>query len=64
MKKYKVSIPWHATYFVDVEAENEEEAKIKALNEGYPQLCHQCNTDVQIDEPNDESELTVYDNED
>ena len=57
MKKYHVAMPFYATAFIKVEAENEEEAIEKAEREiGYPTLCHQCSHDVEMGEPNYEVE--------
>jgi hypothetical protein len=54
-----VIIPWHATVFVEVDAENKKEAEEKALDEAYPSLCHQCSNEIQIDEINDSAEIDI-----
>ena len=56
MKKYLVSIPWHAVVFVHVEANSIEEAKEKGLEEAYPGLCHQCTDTVEMGEFADQYE--------
>lgn len=49
MPKYSVAIEVHATMYVEVEADSEEEAKEKAETEAYePTLCWQCANDVEI----------------
>ena len=60
MKTYNVSIPWHCSVFVTVEAEDEYLAKEKALNEACPKVCHQCSNRVEIGEINFDYEPEVY----
>ena len=59
-KAYNVSIPWHCTVFVEVEAEDEYLAKEKALKECCWNLCHQCSDRVEIGEVNFDYEPEVY----
>jgi hypothetical protein len=59
MKKYRVRIPYFCTVLVEVEAENEEEAKDAAVSEVYPSLCHECSNTVEMDEMNDDAEISV-----
>lgn len=53
MKKYIVSIPYYATYTVEVDAENIEEAWDEAMD-CQPCLCHYCSSSVEIEEVNTE----------
>jgi len=58
-KKYSVSIPWHCSVVVEVEAENAEEAAEKALNDVNPTLCHQCSDEVELGDCNVDFEPDV-----
>ena len=54
MKKYNVWMPYKLFVVKEVEAENEEEAIEKAMDEtdGYVSLCYQCMTEKNIsDDP-------------
>jgi len=60
MKKYLVRIPWHCTFLVKVDAEDENEAKEKAETSAeYPSLCHYCSEEIEIDEMNDDIDIHV-----
>lgn len=59
MKKYLVSIPYFCTYLLKVEAESAEAAKELALSQGHPSLCCYCSDTLEMDEMNDEAEITV-----
>lgn len=49
MPKYSVAIEVHATMYVEVEADSEEEARDKAENEANePVLCYQCANEVEV----------------
>lgn len=52
MPKYRVSIPYNATFTVEVEANNKEEAKELAEKES-PSLCNQCSNDLECESPSD-----------
>lgn len=60
MNKYAVIITVDASVCVEVEAENEEQAKELALNKvETPCLCHQCAREVQIGDILDAVEATL-----
>jgi hypothetical protein len=59
-KKYRVSIPYHATAYVTVEANSEQEAKDIALDECWPSPCCMCSDEFSIDEYNENSEIFAY----
>lgn len=59
MKKYFVSIPWNCSVFCEVEAENKEQAIEKAFLEISPSLCRQCSDEIELDEFNDNIEISV-----
>jgi hypothetical protein len=50
MKKWIVVLPVHASTYVRVEAETEEEAIEEAFKHVHVGLCHQCSDEIQIDE--------------
>ena len=50
MKKYSVSIPWHATVTVEVEAENKAVAEAKALVNAEAHVCVACSREITIGE--------------
>jgi len=55
---WSVSIPWHASFSVEVEATTRGEAIEKALSDHYPALCHQCTSGgVELGEMNEECEV-------
>jgi hypothetical protein len=53
-KKWSVSIPWHASVCVRVEADTAEEAIEKAIEIAQPSLCHQCSDEIELGEWNNE----------
>ena len=58
MAKYSVSIPFHATYHVEVEADSKEQAEEKAIEDAYPSICNYCSRDgLELDEMNHEAEI-------
>jgi hypothetical protein len=59
MNKYSVSIPWHCSVFVKVEAENEEQARDKAIEKATPFLCHHCSENIELGEFNDDYDFDV-----
>lgn len=59
LKKYSVSIPWHASVIVKVKAKNEKEAAEQALADAYPSLCCHCSNEIYLDEANDDAEIDV-----
>lgn len=49
MKKYRVVLTVDATIFVEVDAENEAQAKELGLAKAsMPHICHQCSRNVSI----------------
>lgn len=55
MKKWNVSLPWHAAVFVrGVKAKTAEEAIEQAKFEASPSLCHYCTKDVELGEVNED----------
>ena len=58
-KQYLVRVPWNCTFICRVEAENEEDAKDRAIACGWPALCHSCSNEVEIDEANDNADIVV-----
>lgn len=54
MTRYSVMLPYHASVYVEVEAENEEDAIQKAWDDAYPSVCCHCSKHVSIDEANDD----------
>ena len=60
MAKYNVSIPYHATIHIEVEADSKEEAEEVAMDNCYPTLCNYCSSDgIELDEANYESEIYI-----
>ena len=60
MKKYRVGIPWHCTFLIEVNAEDEKEAKKMVRNSAeYPSLCHYCAEKIEIYEMNDDVDIYV-----
>ncbi len=49
MKTYSVLITVDASIFVKVKAENEEQAKILAMEKApHPSVCHHCSREIEI----------------
>lgn len=60
LKKYSVSIPYHASVIVEVEATDKQDAVHAAWEKvGAPSLCHQCSDEVEMGEANDDCEPDV-----
>lgn len=59
MNKYSVSIPWHCSIIIEVEAKNKKAALESAVENAYPSLCCQCSGDIQMCEMNDDCEPDV-----
>jgi hypothetical protein len=59
MKKYSVSIPWHCTMTVEVEAIDKEAAINKAHRGMRNSLCWACSTHVTLDSPNEDVDSEV-----
>lgn len=59
MRKFLVTIPWHATHYVEVWANNKKEAIEKGLEEASPYLCCHCSKDICLDEFNSSEEVTA-----
>jgi hypothetical protein len=58
-KRYSVSIPWHCSVVVCVDAQTAEEAKAVALEKVYPSICHQCSDELELGDINLECEPDV-----
>lgn len=54
-----MSIPWHCSVIIEVEADNKEDAKDKALLAAHPSLCHQCSGQIQLEDANMDIEPDV-----
>lgn len=55
MKRWSVSIPWHAALIVRVAATTEAEAIEKATKGAWPSLCHHCAGNVELCEMDESS---------
>lgn len=53
LKKYHVSVPFHCSINVEVEAKSVKDAMEKALDQAWPSLCSQCDGPHEIYEMND-----------
>lgn len=58
MPKYLVRTPWHCSFLVEVEAENEKEALEKSWNH-HPNICHQCSNEIELGDANDSCDPDV-----
>ena len=59
MKKYRVTIPIFASVTVEIEAENEEEAKENAsISSSLPSLCYRCSSEgIELGEYDDTGDI-------
>lgn len=60
MKKYTVSVPIYANYFVKVEADSESEAIEKAEKQFIPSLCCQCSDNIELGEFDESGTSEAY----
>lgn len=59
MKKFRVTLIVDCTISFDVEAEDAEKAKEKAIREAYvPSLCHHCSNDFEMGDVIDTGEAS------